>query len=115
MVLSGFTALTNANVLIGSIFEFMKRPSRINVGLVTDVAINAGNTYTLTIGDQVVASAAVIFPGIVNTATSFIVGVVWPDHFMVQNEPALAGDRIVLSIARAAGNIMWCVQVTEVA
>lgn len=115
MVLSGFTAVTNANVLIGSIFEFMKRPSRLNVGVASDVAINAGNTYTLTIGDQLVASAAVVFPVVVNTNVSFIAGILWPDNFMVQNEPALAGDRIVLSIARAAGNIFWCVQVTEVA
>jgi len=115
VLIMGFTAATNANVLVGSIFEFVKRPSRIHVAVASDVTINAGNLFTLTIGDQVITTASVVPPKTVNTATSFISGLDWPDDYHIQNEPALAGDRVVLSITRAAGNIMWAVQMIEVA
>jgi len=114
MLLAGFVAATNANVLSGTLFEFIKRPSRINVAVLGDAAINSGNLWSFTIGDQIVVSNAQVFPDTVNTATSFIVGIRYPDHYHVQNEPALAGDRLVLSLTRAAGNIMWQVQITEV-
>lgn len=114
MLIQGFTAVTNASVLAGSIFEFLKRPSRLNVAVASDVVINGGNTFSLSIGDQIIASAAVIMPVVTSTAV-FTAGLVWPDHFMIQNEPGLPADRVVLSINRAAGNIMWAVQITEVA
>lgn len=114
MLLSGFVTASSANVLQGTLFEFVKRPSRVNVAVKSDVAINAGNLYSFTIGDQIIASNAVVFPGDVNTATSYLSGIIWPDSFHIQNEPALAGDRLVLSITRAAGNILWEVHITEV-
>ena len=114
MLLAGFVAASNANVLAGTLFEFVKRPSRINVAVLGDVAINAGNLWSFTIGDQIVVSNAQVMPPVVNTATSFIVGIKFPDDYHVQNEPALAGDRLVLSLTRATGNILWTVMITEV-
>lgn len=115
MLLAGFVAVTTANVLTGSIFEFIKRPARVSVAVLGDVAINAGNVYTFQIGDVVVASNAQVMPPVVNTATSFIVGITYPNCYHIQNEPALPGDRLVLAVTRATGNIMWEVQVVEVA
>lgn len=115
MLMAGFVAVTTANVLAGTLFEFIKRPSRVSVAVLGDVAIAAGNTYTFQVGDTVIATAAQVFPAIVNTATSFIVGIRYPDHYHIQNEPALAGDRLVLSIVRGTGNILWSVQIVEVA
>lgn len=114
MLIMGFTALTNASVLAGSIFEFLKRPSRINVAVASDVLINAANTFSLSIGDQIICSNAVI-PPIVTSSAVFTAGLIYPDHFFIQNEPGLPGDRLVLSIARSAGNLHWAVQITEVA
>ena len=115
MLISGFTAVTNANVVQGNLFEFLRRPSRVSVAVVSDVVVNPGNVFTFQMGDLVVATAALVMPKTVNTVTSFIAGVVYPDDFLVQNEPGLANDRLVLSITRAAGNIMWAVQIIEVA
>lgn len=114
MLIMGFTAVTNQSVLQGSIFEFLKRPSRISVAVVSDVLIATGNTFNFTIGDQIIASGAVVPPIVTSTAV-FTAGLIWPDHYHIQNEPGLAGDRLVLSIARATGNIHWAVQITEVA
>jgi hypothetical protein len=114
MLIMGFTAVTNASVLAGSIFEFLKRPSRLHVAVASDVLINAGNLFTVTIGDQVITSSAVC-PPIITSSAVFTAGLVWPDHYMIQNEPGLPGDRVVLSITRAAGNIHWAVQMVEVA
>ena len=115
MLISGFTAASNTNVLAGSLFEFVKRPSRVSVGVIGDVTINAGNLYTFQVADNVIVSNGQVMPPIVNTATSFIVGLVYPDHFYIQNEPALPGDRLVLAVTRAAGNVIWTVLITEVA
>lgn len=115
MLISGFTAVSNTNVLAGSLFEFVKRPARVSVAILGDVTINAGNLYTFQVADNVIISNGQVFPPVVNTATSFIVGPVWPDNYHIQNEPALAGDRLVLSITRATGNILFSVMITEVA
>lgn len=114
MFLGGFVAATTANVLAGTLFEFLKRPSRINVGIVGDVAISAGNNWSFNIGDQIVVQTAQVFPVIVNANVGFLAGIEYPTHFWVQMEPGLAGDRLVLSITRATGNIFWAVQITEV-
>jgi hypothetical protein len=115
MLISGFVAASNSNVLAGSLFEFVKRPSRVSVAVLGDVTIAAGNLYTFQVADNVIVSNGQVWPDTVNTATSFIVGIKFPDHFLIQNEPALAGDRLVLSVTRATGNILWAVQITEVA
>lgn len=113
MYISGFVAATTPNVLSGSIFEFLKRPSRVNIGVYSDVAINAGNTFTFQIGDTVIANAAVIFGGALTTSGQAD-HLRFPDDYVIQNEPGLAGDRMVLEITRAAGNLLWAVMITEV-
>lgn len=117
MLMQGFVALSNANVLAGTLFEFITRPSRVSVAVVSDVAINSGNTWTLQIADRVIVpnGAGTVQPPQINSATSVIVGVVYPDSYHVQNEPGFPGNRLVLAIVRAAGNIMWSVQIIEVA
>lgn len=114
MYVAGFVTATTANVLTGSIFEFLKRPSRVSIGVYADVALNAGNTFTFQIGDTVIANAAQVFSGALTTSGQ-AEHLRFPDDYVIQNEPGLAGDRMVLAIARAAGNIMWAVQITEVA
>lgn len=115
MVIQGFNAATSGNVLAGELFEFLRRPSRVSVAVVGDVAINVGNTWSFQIADRIVAQSEQVMPALVNTGTSFIVGVVYPDHYHVQNEPGFPNDRLVLSVVRATGNIMWSVQIVEVA
>jgi len=112
MYLSGFVAVTTANVLSGSVFEFLARPSRISVGVFTAVALSAANTFTFQIGDVIIANAAQVFDDVL--ATSGKEGPVFPDDFFIQNEPGLAGQRLVLQIARGTGNIAWAVIITEV-
>jgi hypothetical protein len=114
MVLSGFVAVTTANVLSGSIFEFLARPSRISVAVWNDVAIVATNNFTFQIGDSVICSAAQIFGNVLTTSGVIRNGPAYPDDFFIQNEPGLAGQRLVLTIARATGNQAWCVIITEV-
>jgi hypothetical protein len=116
MVLQGLVTSSNANVLSGSIFEFLKRPSRISVGLASSLAPAAGTNYTFQIGDTIVAQNAVIFGrGVVTTNGTGDPGPKFPDDFFIQNEPGLAGDRMVLSINVAGGTVTWCVIITEVA
>lgn len=116
MVIQGFVAATNSNVLSGQLFEFIRRPSRVSVAVMSDVAINSGNTWSLQIADRIIGSGNTVMPpNAVNTATSFIAGLLYPDQYHVQNEPAFPQDRITLSIVRAAGNILWSVQIIEVA
>lgn len=114
MLLSGFVAVTNSNVLAGSLFEFIKRPSRVSVATLADAALNAGNTFTFIIGDVAIARDAQVFGGALTTSGQ-AEHLRFPDDFLIQNEPALPGDRLVFAIARAAGNIMWAVIITEVA
>lgn len=115
MLLSGFTAASLANAISGSIFEFIKRPSRIDVAVAAfDVALNAGNLFSFQIGDQVITQNAQVFSYALTTsgATDRLR---FPDDFLIQQEPALPGDRLILSITRAAGTICWAARVTEVA
>lgn len=112
MYLSGFVVATNANVLSGSVFEFLKRPSRISVAVYTAVAISSGNTFNFQIADTVIAQNAQIFDEVL--ATSGKEGPYYPDDFFIQNEPGLAGDRLILQITRGTGNIAWAVMITEV-
>src|SRR5437867_11523889 len=115
MYLSGFVTTTTANVLSGSVFEFLKRPSRISVAVVSDVALSTGNSFTFQIGDQIVASSAQPFTyGLLTTSGVQNLGPIWPDHFHIQNEPGLAGDRLVLQITRGTGNIAWSCIIVEV-
>jgi hypothetical protein len=114
MLLSGFVAASNTNVIAGSIFEFIKRPTRIDVAVAEfTVALNAGNLFSFQIGDQVIAQNAQVFSYALTTsgATDRLR---FPDDFFIQQEPALPGDRLILSITRAAGNICWVVRLTEV-
>jgi len=116
MLIQGFTAATSANVLAGELFEFLRRPSRVSVAVMSDVALNAGNTWSFQIADRTIAQGEVIMPpAAVNTATSFIAGIIYPDNYHIQNEPGFPNDRLVLGITRAAGNILWSVQIIEVA
>lgn len=118
MIIAGITALSLANALSGSVFEFVKRPSRISVGLRCELAAattqsNAGNFFTFQIGDTIIANAATVFNGtMVTSGVSETLR--YPEDFFIQNEPALAGDRLILAITRAANAIAWCVMMTEV-
>ncbi len=115
MLLSGFVTASAANVISGSIFEFIKRPTRIDVACAAfDVALNAGNLFTFQIGDQVVAQNAQVFSYALTTSGATD-RMRFPDDFLIQQEPSLAGDRLILSITRAAGTICWAVRLTEVA
>jgi hypothetical protein len=115
MYLSGFVTAANANVLAGTIFEFLARNSRISVGVVGDVALSASNTFTFQIADTVIASNAQIFgKGVLTTSGVQNLGPVFPDDFFIQNEPGLAGQRLTLQIARATGNLAWAVIINEV-
>jgi len=113
VLISGFAVATTPNVLGGSIFEFVRRPSRISVAVVSDVAISAANLFTFQVGDTTICRDAQVFGEIL--ATSGRQGPIYPDDFLIQNEPALAGDRLVLQILRGTGNLAWAVMVTEVA
>jgi hypothetical protein len=116
MFLAGFVAASTSNVLSGSIFEFLKRPSRVSIAVVGDVALNAGNLFSFQIADVLVAQNAQIFcNGLLTTSGVQNLGPKFPDDFFVQNEPGLSGDRLVLSITRATGNISWACQIIEVA
>lgn len=115
MVLAGFVSATNSNVLSGSIFEFVKRPSRISVGIWSDVAISAGNLYTFQIGDTVIGQNVQVFGNLLTTSGVINNGPKFPEDFLIQNEPALVGDRLILAITRGTGNISWAVIMTEVA
>jgi hypothetical protein len=112
MVIAGFAVVSTANVLAGSVYEFLARPSRISVGVQSDVAISGGNVFTFQIGDVVIANAAQVFGAVLATAGRQ--GPVWPDDFLVQNEPGLAGQRLILNIVRGTGNLAWAVIITEV-
>lgn len=114
MYISGFVTATNTNVLSGSIYEFLARPSRISVGLWADVAISTGNVFTFQIGDTVIASAAQIFGNVLTTSGVLVNGPKFPEDFYIQNEPGLAGQRLVLQITRGTGNLAWAVIITEV-
>lgn len=114
MYIAGFVTATTANVLTGSIFEFLKRPSRLSVGVYGDVALNAGNTFTFQIGDTVIANASQVMSGALTTSGQ-AEHLRFPDDYVIQNEPGLAGDRLVFQIARATGNLAWAVMITEVA
>lgn len=111
MYLAGSVATTTANVLTGSIFEFLKRPSRISVGLQCNVAINVANTFSFEIQDQIVArDALIVGQGVIATSGYMK----FPDDYHLQNEPGLPGDRLTLQITRGTGVIIWSVIVTEV-
>jgi len=112
MVIAGFVVVTTSNVLSGSVYEFLARPSRISVGLWGDVALSVSNTFTFQIGDTIIANAAQIFGAVL--ATSGQLGPAYPRDFFVQNEPGLAGQRLVLQISRGTGNLAWVVMITEV-
>jgi hypothetical protein len=119
MMLAGITAASLANALAGSVYEFVKRPSRISVGLACELAAattqsNAGNIFTFQIGDTIIANAAVIFNETMVTS-GVAKSLRFPDDFFIQNEPALSGDRLILAITRAANAIAWCVIINEVA
>ena len=114
MYISGFVTASNPNVLSGSIYEFLARPSRISVGVWNDVAIASGNNFTFQIGDTVIASAAQVFGNVLTTSGVIVNGPKFPEDFYIQNEPGLAGQRLVLQINRITGNISWAVIITEV-
>jgi hypothetical protein len=119
MMLAGITAATLANALSGSVYEFVKRPSRISVGLAVEISAartqsNAGNTFTFQIGDTIIANAAQVFNETMVTS-GVAKSLRFPDDFFIQNEPALAGDRLILNIVRAADAIAWAVIINEVA
>jgi len=114
MYISGFVAATTSNVLSGNLFEFLARPSRISVGVWNDVALNAGNTFTFQIGDTVIASAVQVFGNVLTTSGVIINGPKYPDDFFIQNEPGLAGQRLILQVSRATGNTAWVVFITEI-
>jgi len=115
MYLSGFVVATNLNVLSGSIFEFVKRPSRIDVAVACfDAALNAGNLFTFQIGDQVIAQNAQVFSYTLTTSGATD-RMRYPDDYPIQQEPGLPGDRLILAVTRAAGSICWAVRITEVA
>ncbi len=111
MYISGFEAATNANVLSGSLFEFVRRPSRISIAVMNDVVVGT-NLFSFIIGDTTIARNAQIF-GLTPAAGGR--PLTFPHDFFIQNEPALAGDRLVLSITRGTGNQFWAVIITEVA
>lgn len=108
MILAGFTAASATNVLGGSEFEFIARPSRVSVGVVGDSALNAGNLFTFQIGEVVIGRNVQVF------SSTGVDVLRWPTHFLIQNEPALPGQRMILRVDRAAGNILWAVNITEV-
>jgi len=115
MYLSGFVTATNANVLSGTLFEFLSRNSRISVAVIGDVALSASNLFTFSIADTVIASNAQIFcKGLLTTSGVQNLGPVFPDDFYIQNEPGLAGQRLTLQISRATGNLAWAVIINEV-
>lgn len=114
MLISGFVVASNVNVLQGSIFEFVKRPSRIDVAVAAfDTALGV-NLFSFQIGDQVVGQNCQVFSFALTTSGSTSL-LRYPDDFMIQQEPALPGDRLILGITRAAGSICWAVRITEVA
>lgn len=108
MLLSGFVTATTTNVLTGSIFEFARRASRVSVAVYGDVALNLGNLFSFTVGDQVIALNAQVFSGALTTSGQ-AEHLRWPDDFLIQNEPVLAGERLILEIVRATGNLSWAV------
>ncbi len=110
MYLAGLVVVTTANVLTGSIFEFLKRPSRINVGIRNLSAVVAGNTFSFEIQDQIIARDAVIVQQNLVPLDSLR----FPDDYPIQQEPGLPGDRLTFQITRSAGTTMWAVSVTEV-
>jgi len=115
MLISGFVVASSVNVMQGSLFEFIKRPSRVDVAVAAfDVALNGGNLFTFQIGDQVITQNAQVFSYALTTSGSTSL-LRYPDDFMIQQEPSLPGDRLILGITRAAGSICWAVRITEVA
>lgn len=119
MMLSGVVSSTTANVISGSVYEFLKRPSRVSVGVKVEMSAartvsNTGNLFTFQIGDTIIANAAQVFNWTMVTSGT-APSLVFPDDFLIQNEPGLAGDRLILQITRAADAIAWAVIITEVA
>ena len=114
LILSQVTA-SSTNVLAGSIFEFIKRPSRVSVAVSGRIVPVIGNIWSFQIGDVVVAQNAVVQT---SRAVTIALGsaIEWPKDFLLQNEPALPGDRLVLAITvGSADTIAFAVVVTEVA
>lgn len=108
MLIQGVTSIgigaTNANVLSGSIAEFMREPSLLEIGLVDDtqgelrVTVTSGSDVLL---EESPVSRAARVP-------------VYPDDFLLR-DGAAPGDRLVLKVRNtgaAARNLYWAVRIT---
>lgn len=111
MKIQGVTSVaaggSNVNVLSGSAFEFIKRPSRVAFYIVGDAA--GEMRATVQSGAEVLMEEAPI-------SRAARVPVV-PDDLTVQ-DVAMPGDRLKLALRNTgagANNTFWAVQIDEIA
>lgn len=110
MVIQGVTNLaigaSNLNVLQGSAFEFVKRPSRCRFYLVGPAA--AGMLATVQSGSDVLMEQSPI-------SRAARVPIV-PDDITVE-DVAMPGDRLKIALQNntgAANDVFWRVEITEI-
>ena len=85
-----------ANALAGSAFEFIGRPSRVQIAITTVVAALGDITATIQFGPEVQLEE-----GIVPVEPGVGFGTMMPDHIIV-DDVAAAGDRLVVRLTSAA-------------
>ena len=93
---------TSANVLIGSIFEFLKRPSKIELAATVEVGAARNMTGRLSIGDTIVTDP----PLRIGAEAVVMGGVVIPDNIKLVTAGA-PGDRLSLTFTNADGVNDW--------
>jgi len=100
---------TNANILSGSIFEFLPADMVLNLGFVME---GAGLLVTILRNGEIIAEDVVPNIGAAATTMPKI-----PDDYMVTEEPFLAGDRLTVKVQNTSGGALYlnyAVNYTEV-
>jgi len=114
MLVSGFETADSLNVLSGTFIEFLKRPSRVSVGLISGSVLGTDLRFSFQIGSTKVANDERIFGNVLNVAGGTVLAPRFPDDFGIKDEPGLPGDRMILAINLSGGSARWIVMVTEV-
>jgi len=101
---------TSANVLLGSIFEFLKRSSKVELAATCEVGAARNITGRMSIGDTIVTDPPLRI-GAENIVSG---GVVIPDNIKLVTAGA-PGDRLSLTFTNggaAAFDVDWWVRVS---
>ena len=109
MLIQGVTATgagaTTTNVLTGSLAEFIRAPSLLEIGLVDDT--QGEQRVTVTSGADVLLEESSI------SRQARVP--VYPDDFLIR-DTAMPGDRLVVKVRNtgaASRNLYWAVRITE--